>query len=207
MGNIFRSKMKKICDKIYDKICNKAILDSEIIRAIECAKREYPKFDINYVECDWSWSLLMVAVGQDRRELIEYFLKDPDINVNYKNSNDYTALGFAYRVPILKSLFNRQDLDVNMQDNDGNTLLYKRCNYSSNYNNSDNIIIVRELLLDARIDPSIRNNRGRTAWNNAVFWRQYRLANMIKKVLRTPLLRIPNNMLLYDIVRMIIEKY
>ena len=202
MGNIFRSKMKKICDKIYDKILNEAILDSEIIRDVEYAKREDPRFDINYVKCEWSWSFLMIAIIRNRIELIEYFLKDPNINVNYKNSFDVTALYLtSYIVPILKLFLNRQDLDVNVQ-HVGHTLLHVVCCHIR-----PSIIVVRELLLDARVDIMIRDEDGLSAQDTAIRLGYHGITNMLKMVQYTPLLRIPNNMLLHDIIRMIIEEY
>ena len=197
-------------DIIYNKIKDKAILDSEIIRDIEDAKRKDPDFDINwcnennyrgnpflmrYLGC----TLLVSAVHCNREELIEYILADPDIDVNHKSCDGYTALHYASD-SILKLFLDRRDIDVNIQTIIGWTRLHILCIYG--YKTS-----VRELLLDARVNPSISDRWERTARDNAILYGHFGIANMLKRTGLTFLLRISNRALLHDITRMIIEEY
>jgi len=89
------------------KKINKEALDSEIIQYIECAKKD-PKFDIN--GCVTNWSVLMIAIVQDRKELVEYLLLDPCINVNHKCSFGSTALYYCDKVSNLKLLLSHGTL-------------------------------------------------------------------------------------------------
>ena len=195
MGNILGNKsMKEICNKIR----NKEVHDSEIIRNIEYAKREDPRFDINLV---WeNWTLLIWAINRDRIELIEYLLTDPKLN--YEGYGGTALIITCHRndVDICKLLLSRQDLDVNIQYQNGWTGLHYAC--SNNY-----VGIVKELLLDARVNTSIRCNLGNTAQDSAMEKEHLGIANIFKKVLLTSLLRIPNRALLHDIVRMVIQEY
>ena len=63
---------------------------------------------------------------------------------------------------------------------------------------------IRKLLLDARVDIMISDKWWKTALDIAMERGHHKIANMLKRMLRTPLLRIPNAK---DIVRMIIEEY
>ena len=210
MGNeALKSKMKET----YWKILNNTILDSEIIQDIKSAKNNYFRFgfgfrfDINWVydhsySTDNKWTFLIHAVNNRREELVEYILSFSDINVNYKDGFGRTALYFCDQVPILKLLLSRRNLDVNTQSNGGRTVLYNLCYY-------ENDMCVKELLLDARVDIMIHNNRYRFGCRAAGIRRKkaHRIANMLMKIIYTPLLRIPNWVLCRDIIRMIIEEY
>jgi len=123
MGNKLdnKSKMKEIYFEISKKIRDKKVPASEIIWDIECAKREDPRFDINdtYYYC---WTLLIYAVVYYRKKLLEYILKDPKINVNYKDFDGHTAFYYACfdgNIPILKLLLCHRDIDVNIQSREG----------------------------------------------------------------------------------------
>jgi len=207
MGNILGNKSKtgEINFEIRYKIKDEKVPDSEIIRDIECAKCEDPKFDINYVDYYIRWSLLIRAVLWNRKELVKYILADSNIDVNHKDNDGYTAFYYACwhgYIPILKLLLYHRDIDVNIQNekDGGLTGLHYAC-----WRN--HIEIVKELLLDARVDVLIRNNLGKTSRDKAIYCGHLGIANMLKKVLCTSLLRIPNETLLHDIVRMIIEEY
>jgi len=189
--------MEKITDKIENELI--LVLDSEIIQNIERAK-EIPGFDINLGCNDDNWSLLMYAVDYDNEDLVRYLLSDPHINVNHRTYHGYTALYFCDQVSILKLLLNRKDLDVNIQNSDGETGLHQGCYWGRK-------ACVREYLLDARGDALIRDNRGRPAKNVASGNGWHRIAKIINNSEYTILLRIPNNLLCRDIVRMIIEGY
>jgi len=185
------------------KIQNKDILDSEIILDIrfECAKKD-SKFDINW--CDlFNRSLLMIAILQNREELVRYLLTYPQLNINYKNPHGITAFHILFHdlsisISILKSFLSRKDFDVNIQGYEGWTGLHIACFWGRE-------AFVKELLLDARVDVMIRNNRGDMALD--ITFGHYKVAKMLKRIGLTSLLRIPNRTLLYDIVRMIIEEY
>jgi len=174
-------------------------LDSEIIQDTESAKRREPNFDINYVSYQGSWTLFLLAVRYRRQELVDYLLKDPNINVNYR---DYYCIptSICENASILKSLLKHKDINVNVQNYDEQTVLHLAC-----YNNQ--IEIAGEVLLDARVDILIRDYWKETALDIAKRCKYHEIANILKKVLRTPLLRIPNRVLCRDIIRMIIEEY
>ena len=185
--------------KLSYKICDNEILDSEIIQDTESAKRNDPGFDI-YLDDRGNCSSLMYAVDHGREELVRYFLSDPNINVNHRNNKGNTALHFCKQVSILKLLLDRRELDVNIQnkwEETGLHLVCYRCKAAC----------VREYLLDARVSTSIRDGWGRTAQNIALKHQCPDIAKIINNSRHTTLIRIPNNLLLYDIVRMIIEGY
>jgi len=188
--------MNKIISK---KIWNNAILDSEIIREMESVKEKDPGVDINLGCNEDNWSSLMIAVLFDRKDLVEYlFLTYPNINVNHRNYYGNTALHFCRHISILKLLLSRRDLDVNIQNDD---LGYTGLHYNWN------IELIRELLLDARINTSICDNKGETARDIAMMYKCYNIAKIMSNSEYTTLLRIPNSALIHDIVRMLIEEY
>jgi len=191
---------------IYDNLCNEIwddeFLDSKIIWSIECAKREDPSFDFNWCY-KGDWSLLMNAVWVDRKELVKYILADHNINVNYRDHHGHTALRNSYyttNIHILKLLLGHKDINVNIQDQNGRTGLNEACWCGC-------IESVKELLVDARINPLIRDNFGKTARDVAIQDGCRGIANILGRIGRTSLLRIPNASLCRDIVRMIIEEY
>jgi len=187
--------------RIFDKITQSDIDDSEIIQETESAKRNDPKFDINLGCNEDNWSLLMVAVLYNRKELVEYIiLTYPNINVYHRSNQGNTALHFCRQDSILKLLLNRKDLDVNIQNVWGQTGLRRFCG-------SGHEACVKELLLDARVNTTIRNNNGKTARDIALEWRYSGIAKIIWNSRYTILLRIPNRALIHDIIRMIIEEY
>jgi len=142
----------------------------------------------------------MYAVWKNRRELIEYLLLDPRINVNHRSNGGSTVLHVCTQAYILKLLSRCMDLDVNIQNNWGQTGLQHLCEYRLK-------TCVKESLLDARANVLIRDNKGKTAWDVALGKKCSDIAKIVWNSRYTTLLRIPNKMLLYDIVRMIIEKY
>ena len=179
-------------NKIYDKIRNKAILDSEIIREMEDLV-----FDINF-ECDRdNWPLLMCVVRWGRKELVEYLLLIPDINVYSWND---TALHVCKDVSILRLLLNRKDLDVNILSGFEQTGLHCACWWRLK-------TCAKEYLLDARVDIRVIDWHGNTARGIALREKCPDIAKIINNSRYTTLLRIPNEALCRDIVRMIIEEY
>jgi len=178
-------------NKIFDKILDRAIIDLEIIQEMESLKRNDPKFDINLPHDSCNWSLLMYAVFEYRKEFVEYLLSVPNINVNHRSNTGKTTLHFCEDISILKLLLSRKDLDVNIQNKWGETVLHDFCLCGHK-------AWVRELLLDARINVLISDDDGKTARD---------VANILGNSLYTSLLRIPNRTLIHDIVRLIIEEY
>jgi len=180
--------------KIRIKMWNKTIIDSEIIQEMEI-----PGFDINFIGDD-NRSMLMVAIRMNRIELVRYLLSYPNIIVNYKSRYNYTALYCCDNVSILKLLLSRRDIDVNIQTKSGETALHNGCGWGHE-------ACVKELILDARVNTSIRDIYGRTARDLALRYGSFGIAKIIRNSEHTSLLRIPNNLLCRDIVRMIIEEY
>ena len=194
-------------DKLFWKIYDKDINDSEIIQDLEDLEyaKNKPEFDINLCyNCYGCETLLMSAVCCNRVKLIEYFLAYPVLKINYKNSFNTTALHMSCSckssIPILKLFLDHRDIDVNIQNSDGWIALHNACLHE----HKEHVI---ELLLDARVHIMIRSKGEQTARDVAIFWEYLGIANMLKKVLHTSLLRIPNELLVHDIVRMIIEEY
>jgi len=198
--------MNIIYNKIlYNKIIrDETILDSEIIQDIVNAKCNYSEFDINWND-SYGWSILTHAVSESV-ELVKYLLMNPDIDINCRTSlNSNTAFHVlcsmcSNRIYILKLFISHRDINVNAQNFHGWTGLYFAC-----WNN--HIECVRELLLDARVDLSIRDDLEDSALNIALKRRHIGIAIMLKKIGYTFLLRIPNASLCRDIIRMIIEEY
>jgi len=182
-----------------DIICSKIVrvnevLDSEIIHDIESVKNK-PEFDINYEHLH-DYPLLMVAVLFERKELVRYLLTCPNINVNSWSHSKNAALILACRrnnVPIIKLLLNHRDINVNIQDKEGCTGLHSAQKET-----------IKELLFDARIDIMIRNKLGYTAQKDCL---SYSYCKIIRNSRYTLLLRIPNDLLCKDIVRMVVEEY
>jgi len=180
---------------IKDKIWNSKILDSEIIQEIESAKYKDPGFDINLADNN-NHTLLLCACVCNREKLVEYLLADPNIIVQRPRF----ILCCTFKLDILKLLLGHRNINVNIQNEDGCTGLHHACE-RIDYG------IVRELLLDARIDIMIRDRWGITALDNAISWKRREAMIMLRRVLHTTLLRIPNKALCRDIVRMMIEEY
>jgi len=188
-------------ESIFDKIRRSIVNDSEIIQDIEHAKCNNPGLDINigYYVCNWS--LLMCATLYERKDLVEYLLSYPNINVKHRDCFNSTVLHYCKWDSILKLLLSLRDIDVNIQDKWEKTGLHRVCYCGISK------ACVKEYLLDARINILIRDNQGKTA-QDIVLERGYpRIAKIINNSQYTTLLRIPNNLLLHDIVRMIIEEY
>jgi len=181
-------------ERIHDKIHKNDVVDSEIIQ-----ETKIPGFDINWSD-DSGWTLLMNAVRRNRKELVRYLLMNPNIDVKHRSNRGNIVLRYCDHVSILKLLLNRKDLYVNKQDEWGDTRLHQVCFEGSE-------AYVKELLLDARINTSIRNKYRETALDIALRHKYYGIVKIIGNSRHTTLLRIPNNLLLYDIVRMIIEEY
>ena len=124
-------------------------------------------------------------------------------NINCRDSLGYTLLADAIvwrRKELVEYLLSDPRINVNTQDMSGWTGLHDACS-------NNNIEIVRKLLLDARVDTSIRNEYGDTVRDIAIWEGYLGIANMLKRIGHTSLLRIPNASLCKDITRMIIEEY
>ena len=187
--------------KILYKIENEKIRNSVIVQDIKSVKTN-AGFDINWTNSQ-GVTLLIEACHMHRKELILHILTYPKINVNHQNKSGDTALhAICYNskknIPILKLLLNRKDLDVNIQDNSGYTGLHFVIY---------DVEMAKELLLDARINTSLRDKRERTAEDYARWTGHSGIAKILRNSRHTTLLRIPNELLVHDIVRMIIEEY
>jgi len=195
-------KKNRNMDIICKKIWHSTNSDSEIIRNIECAKHRDSKFDINWINKGKGYNYtLMCAVYYGRKELVEYLLSDSNIDVNLGNSRwgntAFHALCSMYNSNrILKLFLSHRDINVNAQNFERWTGLHFACW-------DGHIKCVKELLLDVRINTSIRNGEGNTARDIAIRRRHLGIANILRKTGYTSLLRI----FCYDIARMIIENY
>jgi len=166
------NKMQNIRYKILNQI--NPVEDEKIIRDIEYIKND-PEFDINWRKGEFHGvTLLMCAIFKNRNKLVEYLLKDPYIDVNIK-CNCCAAIFHCRNVSILKLLLNHTNIDVNIQDNGRNTVLHHWCEYS----NVAETEMIKELLMDGRIDLSIKNKCGKTALDIAIKRKYYDIAKMI----------------------------
>jgi len=123
------------------------------------------------------------AVYYERKELIEYLLTYPNIDVNYISDNFdgillyHTSIlyiivhsrSISIPILILKLFLNCEDFNVNIQ---GYTGLHDACRLGREE-------CVKELLLDARVDIMIRNSNGRMARDIAIYWRHFGIAKII----------------------------
>ena len=119
---------------------------------------------------------LMIAVGREYENVVNRLLKDKDIDVNQQNQNGDTALilavpvqtepqshGDEYRaqkekqtLSIINQLLEVKDIDVNVQDQDGNTALMVAA--------EDGQLNVVEMLLEEKgINVNLQNQDGNTA--------------------------------------------
>ena len=106
----------------------------------------------------------------------------------------------CFNFSTFKLLLKHKDLDVNKYD-DGWTQLHRVvCMWG-------NKKLVKEFLFDARIDTTIRDDKGRTVLDIAIERGHIAISKIIRNSRCTPLLRIQNRALCRDIVRMIIEEY
>ena len=203
MGNIMGNKNKNI---IWDKIMDKEVLDSEIIQEIESVKHNDSGFDINGLDEERDgWTLLKYAVRSNREKLVEYLLMDPNINVNHKSPlSEFTAMHllciYTDNVHILKLFLGHRDININNEIFLSQTELHCACC-------NNRIKIVKELLLDARINIMLGSLWGVKARYIAKDEGHVRIVNILKRIEYTFLIRIPNGVLCRDIVRMIIEEY
>jgi len=149
-----KNKMKNIMNKI--RIGKNPVEDEEIIEDIESIKND-PGFDIN--KKVYGITLLIRAVCLNCNELVEYLLKDPNIDVNHRCDFGLATIFYCSTVSILKLLIDHRNIDVNVQNKDGRTVLHVWCNNS----NSEQLKMIRELLIYGRIDLSIKNKDGKTA--------------------------------------------
>jgi len=130
-----KNKMKNIMNKII--IGKNPVEDEEIIEDIESIKND-PGFDIN--KKVYRSTLLIRAVYNNRNKLVEYLLKDPNMDINDKCRDGWTAIFFCPTVFILKLLLGHKNIDVNVQDTAGCTVFHNLY-----YNYDGNIKMTREL--------------------------------------------------------------
>jgi len=118
--------------------------------------------------------------------------KDPEFDINLGDKYNWSSLIKAVirsREELVKYLLSDPNINVNHSCFWG----LKAC--------------VKEYFLDARGDTLICDVDGETGRDKALKWGYPDIAKIINNSLYTTLLRIPNNLLLHDIVRMIIEEY
>ena len=129
--------------------------------------------------------------------LIVVFMNlDPNIDVNYR-CNGWSAIFHCSTVSILKLLLSHKNIDVNVQDKTGCTVLhilcYDTCRAYSNktilhylccytcHVYAKKIKIIKELLLDGRINLSIEDIYGKTALEYAIHFKNDYIAKIIRK--------------------------
>lgn len=99
-----------------------------------------------------------LACAFGRVELVKWFMNTFPVRVNHANINGFTPLQGAVsksHVDVVRLLVQNEKVDVNHKNKRGNTALHIAIQ-----NGNETII---QLLLDAKIDLSIENNKGDTA--------------------------------------------
>ena len=104
--------------------------ENELEEVRACLTR---KVDVNRVSEDGHWSGLTIAAHKNYLELLDLLLSHPDIKINQTtnhsgwfglNRRQWTALMFACRAgnsAIVSRLVEEEELDINYQDEDGDT--------------------------------------------------------------------------------------
>jgi hypothetical protein len=69
-------------------------LEDEIVKSIENIKKN--NNDINYQNSNWNTTLILAARHWNK-DIVKLLLKHPDININRRDSDGYTAQGWAIK--------------------------------------------------------------------------------------------------------------
>ena len=120
--------------------------------------------DINWGNPNESdWTGLFISCGMGNKEIVEYLISHPKINVNKETNNGYTPL---YRAcgegnkEIVKILLKDERVNVNKEANGGETPLWRACCDGREE-------IVKILFASGReIDTTKKTKPGKSDWNN-----------------------------------------
>ena len=118
--------------------------------------------DVNLVDQDWSG--LNIAAYYGHSETLDVLLAHPDIEIN-KAANNATALLYTCRfgrAGILSRLVQVPELDINHQDEDGDTAAHLACYGYYSHSCINHERCVRILAETGRVDWNKRDNDGQT---------------------------------------------
>jgi len=122
---------------------------------------KYPTFDLNYIDPVYNNTLLMLT-SLTKPELIKEIIED-NVNivneVNKRNENALILATKANQIQSVDNLLKYSTINVNQQDDFGNTSLY----YAVDLKN----LTILHLLLSHQADPNIKNSDGKSALNLA----------------------------------------
>ena len=96
---------------------------------LEKVKELSNQIDINWGDSD-GWTGFFVACLSGNKEIVEYLISHPKINVNNENNDGRTPLWRACwygKKEIVKILLKDERVNVNKEDNDGWTPLWRAC--------------------------------------------------------------------------------
>ena len=111
---------------------------------------------------------LLHSAAEDRRvhEALSLLQTHPDLNVNWSNNVQWTALHWASRngeAELVKLLLAHPAINVNLQNRNGRTALLLACQY-------DRVKVVQMFLKDPRVNITLADNDGRTP----LWWAAYK---------------------------------
>ena len=118
--------------------------------------------DINWGN-NFGWTGLIISCNNGNKEIVEYLISHPKINVNKEDKHGRTPLFIACwegKEEIVKILLKDERVNVNKEDNDGRTPLWIAC--FEGYEE-----IVKILFASGReIDTTKKTIPGNYDWNN-----------------------------------------
>ena len=137
-------------------------VEKDNVEVMEALLQYHDKFDINMVD-GINHSLAHYAVENDSVNILPSLASVPNINLDMKNDYGNTPLLLAvlsHKTSIVRVLLQYRNLiDINSQNNDGNTALHVACEKRQ----AD----IVDLLLEAGCNLSIRNNHGYIPFHSA----------------------------------------
>lgn len=128
-------------------------------------------------------SPLMYAVQHENKFLINYLLKN-GANINRAGFNGKTPLMYAEDPATLKFLASKPNININQQDNSGNTALLRAIQnyFPEDEHRADNLVVIQQLL-DAGANPKITNNNGNAPLQEAHATGDQDLVNLIQSAI------------------------
>ena len=119
-----------------------------------------PAFDASAADDFKHETLLFIAARRDNLPAVKWLVGLPKFRVTRTNKDGENAL-FGAQPKSLKFLLSLQKFDVNQRAKDGSTALHSAARDASGAR-------VRALLADAKINPNLKDKKGRTALDYAM---------------------------------------
>jgi ankyrin repeat protein len=110
---------------------------------------------------NYSNSILNCLCLLNKSDLVALTLKQPNLNINYRNTFGFTALHIAcinHQLSNVKLLLEHPDININIQNREGQTPLDKVCEYES----EKSLKIIKLLLQRPELNINIKDKSGNT---------------------------------------------